>query len=251
MSDGMRLAIGGPTRDSVPAAFAVDVAQLYAYTSERGPWSWNVTIGFIASTYIHVGRELFLESAIKQGATHVLWLDTDMSVPRETAVLLAMHDEPIVACNYVVRQPSGLFTAFRDEQRIPTTTESTGLEAVDYCGMGVMLMRTDVVKDVPRPWFRHGINAHGGDIGEDSVLSRAPRSRTDDLYDHDLSKGIKHIGQHTYGSKPKASSQSDEDVVELQPPPGSGFSGTAKLLAIPNAALIAELLKRGYTRVTP
>jgi len=195
----MRLAIGGPTRDMVPAAFAVDVAQLYAYTRERGPWGSDVTVGFVASTYIHVGREWFLEAAIKQGATHVLWLDTDMSVPRETAVLLSMHDQPIVACNYVVRQASGLFTAFRDEQRIPTTETSSGLEAVDYCGMGALLMRAEVVADLPRPWFRHGINAQGGDIGEDVGFCRALRDAGHTIYiDHDLSKEVGHIGQHTY-----------------------------------------------------
>jgi hypothetical protein len=195
----MRLAIGGPTRDQVPAAFAVDVAQLYAYTRERGPWGPNVTVGFIASTYIHVGREFFLEASLKQGATHVLWLDTDMSVPRETAVLLSLHDQPIVACNYVVRQASGLFTAFRDEQRIPTHADSTGLEAVEYCGMGVMLMRTDVASNLMRPWFRHGINEHGGDIGEDVGFCRALTAAGHLIYiDHDLSKEIGHIGQYTY-----------------------------------------------------
>lgn len=195
----MRLAIGGPTRDTVPASFAVDVAQLYAYTRERGPWGSDVTVGFIASTYIHVGREFFLEASLKQGATHVFWLDTDMSLPRETAVLLSMHDQPIVACNYVVRQPSGVFTAFRDEQRIATTADSTGLEAVDYCGMGAMLMRADVVVDVPRPWFRHGINEQGGDIGEDVGFCRAIRAAGYTIYiDHDLSKEVGHIGQHTY-----------------------------------------------------
>ena len=195
----MRLAIGGPTRDSVPAAFAVDVAQLYAYTRERGPWGSNVTVGFIASTYIHVGREHFLEAALKQGATHVLWLDTDMSVPRETAVLLSMHGQPIVACNYVVRQASGLFTAFRNGDRVPTTATATGLEAVEYVGMGAMLMQTDVVADLPRPWFRHGLNEHGGDIGEDVVFCRALQAAGHTVYiDHDLSKEIGHIGQHTY-----------------------------------------------------
>jgi len=195
----MRLVIGGPTRDHVPAAFAVDLAELYAYTRERGPWGSDVTAGFIASTYIHVGRELFLEAAIKQGATHVFWLDTDMSVPRETAVLLAMHEQPIVACNYVVRQPSGLFTAFRDEQRIPTRPDSTGLEAVEYCGMGAMLLRTDVVAGLPRPWFRHGLNEQGGDIGEDVSFCRTVGAAGYTVYiDHDLSKEIGHIGQHTY-----------------------------------------------------
>lgn len=195
----MRLAIGGPTRDTVPASFAVDVAQLYAYTRERGPWGANVSIGFVASTYIHVGREWFLEASIKQGATHVLWLDTDMEVPPHTAVMLAMHELPIVACNYRVRQASGLFTACRQGERVRTDPHSTGLEDVDYCGFGAVLMRTDIVKDLPRPWFRHGLNAEGGDMGEDVVFCRALRAMGHTIYiDHDLSKGVNHIGQHTY-----------------------------------------------------
>lgn len=195
----MRLAIGGPTRDVVPASFSVDVAELYAYTREMGPWGRDVSIGWIASTYIHVGREHFLEAALKHGATHVLWLDTDMSVPRTAALQLLAHDQPIVGCNYVVRQASGLFTACRGDTRVPTTAASTGLEAVEYCGLGVLLMRTDVVADLARPWFRHGLNDYGGDIGEDVQFCRALRAAGHTVYiDHDLSKEIGHIGQTTY-----------------------------------------------------
>jgi hypothetical protein len=194
----MRLAIGGPTRDTVPAAFAVDVAQLYAKTKESRIWA-TVTIGFVASTYIHVGREWFLEASIKQGATHVLWLDTDMSVPPDLAIRLHMHEQPIVACNYVVRQASGLFTASRDGERVATTERSTGLEAVEYVGMGALLMRTDVVADLGRPWFRHGLNDFGGDVGEDVMFCRALAAAGHTVYiDHDLSKEIGHIGQTTY-----------------------------------------------------
>jgi hypothetical protein len=50
----------------------------------------------------------------------------------------------------------------------------------------------------------------------------------------------------TRRSKP---SPSDETIVELKPPPDFGFSGTAKFDAVAQAPLIAELLKRGYTKV--
>lgn len=201
----MRLAIGGPTRDLVPASFAVDLAQLYAYTRERGPWK-TVTVGWIASTYIHCGREFFLESSLKQGATHVLWLDTDMSVPPELAVRLAMHDTPVVACNYVTRDGSSRFTACREDKnllitgRVETRPESSGLEAVDAVGMGAMLMRTDILGRVQRPWFTHGRNpVTGGDVGEDIVFCRALRAAGHTIYiDHDLSKEIGHIGQYSY-----------------------------------------------------
>jgi len=162
-------------------------------------------VGFLASTYIHVGRELFLEAALKQGATHVLWLDTDMTFPRETAVLLEMQNRPIVGCNYVVRQPSGLFTAQHDDgTRIPIK-ETHILEAVDAIGLGVVLMRTDVVADLPRPWFRHGLNTQGGDVGEDIMFCRALRAAGHQIYiDHDLSKEIGHIGQHIYRAQTEA-----------------------------------------------
>ncbi len=197
----MKLAIGGPTRDTVSAKFAVDAAHLFAYTREHGPWGTQVEMDWVASTYIHVGREWFLEASMKQGATHVLWLDTDMRVPRETAVLLALHERPIVACNYRVRQASGLFTAFRGESRVPTTERSTGLEAVEYVGMGAMLMRTDVVTDLGRPWFRHGLNELGGDVGEDVMFCRGLGHAGHTIYiDHDLSKQVKHIGEHEYAT---------------------------------------------------
>jgi hypothetical protein len=197
----MKLAIGGPTRDTVPASFAVSTAHLLAYTREMGPWGKAVTLDFVASTYIHVGREWFLEASIKQGATHVFWLDTDMVLPRETIVLLAMHEQPVVACNYVVRQQSGLFTAFKGDARVPTTEASTGLEAVEYVGMGAMLMRTSVVEKLGRPWFRHGLNGLGGDVGEDVMFCRGLAAAGHTVYiDHDVSKLVEHIGQHAYAT---------------------------------------------------
>lgn len=201
----MRLIIGGPTRDLVPASFSVDLAQLYAYTRERGPWR-TVSVGFIASTYIHCGREFFLESAIKQGATHILWLDTDMSFPPELAVRLAMHDTPVVACNYVTRDGSSRFTALREDAnqfitgRVETRPESTGLEAVDAVGMGAMLVSMEAMQALPRPRFTHGTHpVTGGDVGEDIVFCRSLRAAGFTVYiDHDLSKEVGHVGQHTY-----------------------------------------------------
>ena len=54
----------------------------------------------------------------------------------------------------------------------------------------------------------------------------------------------------TTATKPKPSPPDDCDViVELLPPPDSGFSGTQKFYRQGNEAMIAELLKRGYAMV--
>lgn len=194
----MRLVIGGPTLAAVPASFAFDLAQLYAHTREHGPWT-SVTMGFIQSTYVHVGREAVLVGALDRQATHVLWLDTDMTFPADTAIRLAAHNLPVVACNCVMRDPRLFFTARRNGQVIETAPDASGVEAVDTVGPAVMLMHTDVVTRLPRPWFEHGRNERGEDIGEDVMFCRKLRTAGQAIYiDHDLSKEIGHIGQHTY-----------------------------------------------------
>lgn len=192
----MRLVIGGPTRDTVPAAFAVALAELYAYTTQ---WDAGaVWLRFVQATYVHVGREAVLQAAFALSATHVLWLDTDMTFPEDTAIRLADWDRPVVACNCVMKTDPPLFTAQRGGQRVATRTESRGLEAVDSVGMAVLLMRTDVVAHLARPRFRHGED-DGTDVGEDVMFCRALRAAGHPIYiDHDLSKEIGHIGQYTY-----------------------------------------------------
>lgn len=192
-----RLLIGGPTLATVPASFAIDLAQLYAKERESGRWS-AVALGFVGATYVHVGRKAVLDAALHARATHLLWLDTDMAFPPETALRLALHDQAVVACNCVMRDPRLIWTAKRDGRRIETRPESTGLEAVDEVGLAVLLMRIDIVATLPQPWFWHGWNG-ASDIGEDIMFCRSLRAAGHTIYiDHDLSKEIGHIGQHTF-----------------------------------------------------
>jgi hypothetical protein len=51
----------------------------------------------------------------------------------------------------------------------------------------------------------------------------------------------------TARSKPKP--PPSDEIVELQPPPEWGFGGTALLRGTTDAELIAELIRRGYSRI--
>lgn len=53
----------------------------------------------------------------------------------------------------------------------------------------------------------------------------------------------------TPSPKPPSPPEPAPAIVELKPPPETGFSGTAKLLAETDAILIDELKRRGYTVV--
>jgi len=196
----MRLVIGGPTRDIVPSSFAMDLARLALFTKEFGPWD-VVHLVFEVATYVHVGREAVLKQAQAVGATHILWIDTDMTFPADTAIRLEAHHKPIVACNCLMREPDQpLFTSWRSGLRVRTGPTSVGLEVVDTVGMGVMLMRVDVVADLPRPVFRHGLTDDGGDVGEDVRLCRILTAQGHRLFsDHDVSKEVRHIGLYAFG----------------------------------------------------
>lgn len=194
----MRLWIGGPTRDTVPARFAIHLAELYATTCRLGLWS-EVKLGFDETTYVHVGRNDVLKAALLRQADHLLWLDTDMTFPPDTAARLVRHDKPIVAANCLMRDPRRIWTARRGGEQVPTLPTSTGLERIDTVGMAVMLMRTDVIARMPPPWFSHAWNTlKQTDIGEDIMFCRRVGDDHPIYIDHDISKEVGHIGQYTY-----------------------------------------------------
>jgi hypothetical protein len=180
--------------DHVSAIFANDLAKLYAETSLALGIS-HVTLAMVVGTFVHQARERLLHDMVELwGATHILWLDSDMTFPSDTALRLLKHDKDVVAVNYVMRRESWRPIARRDGKRI-SSLEATGLEAVDDVGMGVFLMKTSVVQNLPRPCFWYSTITET----EDHHFCRLLKAAGHDIWiDHDLSRSVGHVGQHTY-----------------------------------------------------
>lgn len=188
----MRLAIAVPAHDTVPALFANDLARMFATTQASVP---IVTLAMVVGTFVHHARENLLNDMVRVwGATHILWLDADMVFPPDTALRLLAHDKDVVAANYVTRTARPRPTAMRDGQCV-SSSEATGLEAVDHVGMGVFLMKTSVVEHIPSPRFWYSTPTET----EDVYFCRLLRAAGHTIHiDHDLSKSVGHIGTHTY-----------------------------------------------------
>lgn len=188
----MRLAIAVPAHDTVPALFAVDLARLHAVTCAALPM---VLLAPAIGTFVHQARENLLRDVVALwGATHVLWLDADMTFPPDAALRLLKRDTDIVAANYVTRVAPSRPTARRDGQCV-SSIDRTGLEAVDHVGMGAFLMRTSVVADIPSPRFWYSTATETEDVYFCNLLRKAGHT----IYiDHDLSKDVGHVGTHTY-----------------------------------------------------
>lgn len=192
----MKLAIAVPAMDHVSAIFANDLAKLYAETRLVLP---QITLAMVVGTFVHQARERLLHDMTELwGATHILWLDSDMTFPPDAALRLLKHDKDIVAINYVMRRESWKPIARRDGKRI-SSLEATGLEQVDDVGMGVFLMKTSVVQGLPRPCFWYSTITET----EDHHFCRLLKGAGHDIWiDHDLSREVGHVGQITYRERP-------------------------------------------------
>jgi hypothetical protein len=189
----VKLAIAVPAHDTVPALFANDLARLYAATCAA--LQGRVTLATMIGTFVHQAREKLLHDVMEfWGATHVLWLDADMTFPADAALRLLAHERDVVAANYVTRVGRSRPTARRDGQYV-SSSDATGLEDVDHVGMGVFLMRTAIVADLPRPRFWYSTETETEDVYFCNLLRSAGHRIA---IDHDLSKEVGHVGTHVY-----------------------------------------------------
>lgn len=187
------VAICVPSRETVVAGFAFDLARMIAKAD------CNISLLNSAGTLIVNQRTDLAKEALKAGATHVLYLDDDMRFPADTLDRLLAHDRDIVAANYVTRkfpiQPVA-FANDTDQTRVHTNPDSTGLEPVASVGMGVMLVKAEVFDKIGLPYFMIGFSPKSLEYtGEDIFFCRKARQAGCGVFiDHDLSKEVKHTG---------------------------------------------------------
>ena len=107
----VKVSICVPSRDSVHAAFAFDLAKLVQHCQMIGT---EVTPHFCIGTLIVNQRDQLADMALAAGSTHILWLDSDMMFPPDTVQRLLSHNLSIVAGNYVTRQYPHKTVAYRE-----------------------------------------------------------------------------------------------------------------------------------------
>lgn len=204
---GKKVAICMPHGDVMPSGTAFDLAAMSAYYTHQHGYE---NYAFIAQAHsiLPAGRQRLAEIALKENIDYILWVDSDMRFPKDALHRLLKHDKDIVGCNYSTRKQYAMLrpTAFKE---LPdgepvlchTRPDSAGLEEVAGCGMGFMLMKTEILRKIPKPWFMFMYSTvnemfHGEDL---FFLQRAAVHANAKVYiDHDLSKLIGHTGQFVY-----------------------------------------------------
>lgn len=152
-----RLVVCVPSAGHPTLGFAYSLAKCFltVHDPRHGLAAWQIALIFGDGSVIHDNRERLVDQALAMQATHVLFLDDDMTFPPEAVVSLLKRDIPFVACNYIRRKPPHIGVASRADLTgtVVTTPDSTGLEAAHGTGFGMALIAREVFAAVPKPWF--------------------------------------------------------------------------------------------------
>ena len=201
----MKIAICVPCRDSVMSGFAFDLANMVGYVTRHT--DHKITLLQMPGTLIFTQREKLAEEALADGAEAILWIDSDMRFPANTLEVMLSRKVPILGVNATTRREPIIPTAGQLEMKDGLATfrkvESRGkqgIEQVTAVGFGVTLVKSQVFREIPKPWFNIIWKDDGDIIGEDvHFCVKALDFGIETYVDHDLSPLIKHIGTKEYG----------------------------------------------------
>lgn len=146
---------------------------------------------------IPLNREVIAELAQQMDCTHLLFVDSDMMFPADSAMRLLRHDKDIVGVNYNMR----LFPLTSTVKTKPGETTQEKLFQCDGVATGFMLIKMEVFKKLKKPWFHVEIDQRDSTgktlEGHDYRFCRIAREAGFTIW-CDPTLEIKHIGDYLY-----------------------------------------------------
>jgi len=161
----------------------------------------SVHVNSTESSMLVNNRHNAVKTTLKHGATHLLFVDSDMRFPPWALRRLLSHDVPIVAANCTKRAFPVTGTALGFDGADLDSRGKKGLEAVRQVGAAFMLIRRDVLEKLRPPLFlMDWVDELNGYCGEDIYFSQLVQAAGFEmLVDHELSMYIGHVGSFTFG----------------------------------------------------
>lgn len=110
---------------------------------------------------VHQARNDIVKAMLQNHpeATHLFFIDDDICVPSDGLLRLLSHNLPVVTGFCIQRATPFMPTVFHkrgDDKLVVATKFCDGLQEVDACGGGCLLIRADVlraIEETGEPWF--------------------------------------------------------------------------------------------------
>ena len=197
-----KLAVLIPCRDTLHSAHALALTELVKFNTMN---SIDTHVFMDASTILLTQRERLATNAVGLNADYMLWLDSDMVFPATTAVRLLAHNEPVVAGNYIRRQKPYKGVAYKkigDWEKPLSFDIQDELVSVAGVGMGCLLIKTDIFKELSKPWFDFQWTPSSNDfLGEDMYLCQKITAAGYSIkIDTMISQELHHLGTFAFNA---------------------------------------------------
>lgn len=184
-----KVVIGMPCSDSV--AMKAKTAHSIASNIIK---SDGLVVNFIIkiSCDIVANRTSLVKDAIEVGATHLLFVDSDMQFPADALQRLLAHNKDIVGVDYNKRQ-FPLVPVFEQPEKQDTLYKTKAI------GTGLMLIKLSIFEKMKdQAWFNFGRNAEGETtLGEDVWFCMTAQDAGFEVW-VDPTITVKHLGEFGY-----------------------------------------------------
>ena len=149
----MKVTIGIPTNRGLRPKMAQCLLDLVAH----GGYDFHIVVAEEGYT-IAENRNYLATKALNNNSDYLLMIDDDMTFPPDTLDTLIKNDKDICGVAYHPRSETGQIIKFLDETHIVKLEQSTDPKYKDTfecyaTGTGIILIKCEVFKKVPRPWF--------------------------------------------------------------------------------------------------
>jgi len=195
--EAKKVCVGVPSGDMVHMDFALCLIRMLLSKQNQDAFLINERQSLLPSS-----RQALADSAIKEGATHLLFLDSDMVFPPDLISRLMAHGKDLVAVPCTTRKfPLSTNVTGSDNVRIfPIPNE---LFKAARVGTAFMLISLERLAKMPRPWFGVEYNKETEKFkGEDFFFCDMWRENGGEVWcDGTLTPEVRHLGQYDYGVK--------------------------------------------------
>lgn len=188
----VKVIIGLPCTEMMKAKTAHALGAMILHSSDK-----IIDFLMIQSCDIASSRMWLAQQAVIKGATHLLFIDSDMLFPSDVLDQLLAREKDIIGVEYNKRKfPLETVTAYFPD----TENSETEPFKVGVAGTGVMLINTQVFLNpqVDPNWFSFGRNKEGKNvIGEDGWFCNTVREAGYDVWVDPVIK-IAHLGEYGF-----------------------------------------------------
>jgi hypothetical protein len=202
---GIKIAVAILSGDTIMSDTSTSFTEMFGYSMMQGlNMRWiNPRVSRIETGRNMAASSVFEDLHVKTKIVntdpiddYLLFVDSDMVIPRDVVPRLLSRDVDIVGINCPKRGIPLMPVYTHDINGEWMDYKSGKLYEMDYIGMACTLIKTSVLKEMERPWFYAEFSEENmmTPIGEDICFSRAAREAGFKVYcDMDVSMNIGHI----------------------------------------------------------